>query len=112
VTHGELTKQRQQAEHRGNGQAQLLREADESNLTARHDFHLLGADAAIPDCYEVLQTWVTLCGRKLTTRELPSSMCPPDCQREITYCPECLRVAIERNDEAGALPEVLGTRLG
>jgi hypothetical protein len=72
----------------------------------------LGADAAIPECYEVFQTWVALCGRVLRGSELPSSMCPPDCQREITYCPECLRVAIERNDDAGALPEALEARRG
>jgi hypothetical protein len=70
------------------------------------------ADAAIPECYLVFQTWVTLCGRKLGARELPSSMCPPDCEREVTYCPECLRMAIERNAAAGALSEVLGAPLG
>jgi hypothetical protein len=85
---------------------------DESDLTGRHDFHLLVADAAIPECYEVFQTWVTLCGRLLRAREPPSSTCPPDCQRELTYCAECLRVAIERNDAAGALPEMAGARLG
>ena len=85
---------------------------DESDLTGRHDFHLLVADAGIPECYEVFQTWVALCGRKLRARELPGSMCPPDCQREITYCAECLRRAMERNDAAGALPEMAGARLG
>lgn len=82
------------------------------DLTGRHDFHLLVADAGIPECYEVFQTWVTPCGRLLRARELPSCMCPPDCQREITYCPDCLRVVIERNDAAGALPEMAGVRLG
>jgi hypothetical protein len=105
VTHGELTQHRHQAHH-SNGRV------DDGGLTGRHDFHLLVADSAIPQCYEVFQTWVALCGRKLTARELPSSMCPPDCQREITYCVECLRVAIEHNDAAGALSEVLGVRLG
>jgi hypothetical protein len=70
------------------------------------------ADAAIPEGYEVCQTWVTLCGRMLRGRELPSSMCPPDCEREITYCPECVRRAIERNDAAGALSDALGARRG
>jgi hypothetical protein len=105
VTGGQTTQHRQQAHH-GNGRV------DEGDLTGRHDFHLLVADAAIPECYQVFQTWVTLCARKLSARELPSSMCPPGCQREVTYCPECLRVAIERNDAAGAFSKVLGAPLG
>jgi hypothetical protein len=101
---GQSTQQRQ---HTRNGNGQV----DESDLTG-HDFHLLVADAAIPECYEVFQRWPAVCGKLLSAGELPASTCPPDCQREVTYCIDCLRLAVERNDEAGVLPEVLGTRLG
>ncbi|HET9118693.1 MAG TPA: hypothetical protein VFN75_11570 [Pseudonocardiaceae bacterium] len=109
MTDRKLTQQR----HHGNGQAGAgdlwrarrfqhapPREGDEDK-DGYHLFHLLVADTSIIECYQVRQTWVALCGTKLQGSELPGSSCSPDCEREITYCLDCLYTANGSNIDAG-----------
>lgn len=59
------------------------------------------ADSGITEGIPVCRIYLALCGAKLTRSDLPDSMCPPECQREISYCLDCLYVANGQNIAAG-----------
>ncbi|MGH3764045.1 MAG: hypothetical protein ACRDTX_02640 [Pseudonocardiaceae bacterium] len=87
MTDGELT---QRTQH------------DTDDDDARHCFHLLVADSGLTECHRY-RIYLALCGAELATSELPSSLCSPECDREVAYCMQCLEVANVRNAEAGVV---------
>lgn len=60
--------------------------------------HLLVADDALTDGH-TSGTYVAVCGELVT--DLSHWSCPPGCECDPRYCPECVRAAIGWNAEVG-----------
>jgi hypothetical protein len=52
--------------------------------------HLLVADDALPG--GLGGTYMTICGELMPASELPPSSCPEDCECDVLYCSECVRL--------------------
>jgi hypothetical protein len=61
--------------------------------------HLLVADDALTEEH-AYRCYLALRGALLPTSELPLSTCPEDCEFDVLYCSECVRVAAQWTAEA------------
>ncbi|MGH3785254.1 MAG: hypothetical protein ACRDRG_01590 [Pseudonocardiaceae bacterium] len=68
-------------------------------MSGPHCFHLLRADGGLADQHRYGK-YVALCGEVLAAWELPSALCPEDCDRAVTYCLGCIRRAASANEDA------------
>jgi hypothetical protein len=69
--------------------------------------HLLVADDALTERH-VYQCYLTLCGTRLPTPELPPSSCPEDCEFDVLYCSECVHAAAQWTAETQQAESVSG----
>jgi hypothetical protein len=61
--------------------------------------HLLVADDGLPEGH-AYRCYLALCGELLPSSSLPPSTCPDDCECDVLYCSECVRVAAQWTAEA------------
>lgn len=70
------------------------------SVSAPHCFHLLTADEVVVTEGHQYGLYISVCGELLSGVTLPGHTRAADCDREIIYCPDCLRVATELNRDA------------
>ncbi|MGH3693872.1 MAG: hypothetical protein ACRDRX_07770 [Pseudonocardiaceae bacterium] len=70
-------------------------------MSEPHVIHLLPAEwELLAECHR-RRVYLEMCGAELPVLELPGLLCGDGCEREITYCVECLDDAAGQNADAG-----------